>query len=79
MSDLTSLYQKFSKAQIEIDNHETDLYVKDNNETRKIIEEYEKERSVSVYFETFKDQKNHETWLDIPFGYVFKWKEKLIS
>lgn len=54
---------------IEIDHHESDLYVRDTPRARAIL----KERDLK--FKTFRDS-NGDPWLDVPFAYEPFWEGK---
>jgi hypothetical protein len=56
----------------EIDNHCSDLYLKKNAISNKLVDEYEFKQNVK----TFKDNITHTTWYDIPFAYDPFWEEK---
>ena len=71
MSD-KSIYAQMLEAGIEIGNHASDLYVPDNEVTRKIIAGYEFKSNCT----TFRNQINGETWVDIPFAYDPWWKSR---
>ena len=49
----------------ELDNHCGDLYVKVNEISKKIINNYEFKNNVT----TFTDDIEHKLWYDIPFGF----------
>lgn len=49
----------------EIDHHESDLYLKVNENSKKLVEEY----YFKVNVTTFVDQINNELWFDIPFAW----------
>ena len=61
------------EAGVEVDNHESDLYVPDNEVTRKIIEGYEFKGNCS----RFRNAVDGEIWVDIPFSYDPWWDYKL--
>ena len=65
-----SIYQKAVEIGIEIDSHETDLYLKDCQESRKLIEEYEFKSNVTK----FRSQIDNCVWFDIPFAYDPAWE-----
>lgn len=49
----------------EIDHHESDLYLKVNENSKKLIEEYDFKENVT----TFIDEIDDELWYDIPFAW----------
>lgn len=64
----SDIYQEALKIlpQDQIDHHFSDLYLKKNSKSRKIVEQYEHKHLVSE----FKDQIDHEIWYEIPFAYT---------
>lgn len=57
----------------DIDTHESDLYLRVNPISRKLVGEYEYKNFVT----TFIDNIDHELWYDIPFQSVdFDWERK---
>lgn len=67
-----SIYQKAKEIGIEIDSHETDLYLKDCQESRKLIEEYEFKNNVTK----FRSQIDKCLWFDVPFAYDPAWEKR---
>lgn len=67
-----SIYQRLVEAGVQIDHHETDLYVPVNPTTTKILEGYEFRKNVTV----FKDAIENKRWYDIPFAYDPGWKNR---
>lgn len=51
----------------EIDHHESDLYLKVNENSKKLVGEYDFKENVT----TFIDEIDNELWYDIPFAYVY--------
>jgi hypothetical protein len=69
-----SLYERLKAAGVPLDNHESDLYVLETPESRKIVQAWQKEqrpRVVSVA--TFVSNLDGKVWLDIPFMYEPFW------
>lgn len=56
----------------EIDNHESDLYVKVNDVSKKWLESYEYKTQVT----TFIDEIEKKPWFEVPFGYMPEHYEK---
>ena len=56
----------------EIDSHESDLYIKVNNKSKKLIDQYEFKQNVT----TFKSNIDSSIWYDIPFAYKPFWNNK---
>lgn len=50
----------------DIDHYNSDLYLKVNSISKKLIQEYNFKKNV----ETFVDEIDHELWYDIPFAYL---------
>ena len=50
----------------DIAHHFGDLYLRKNEISTKLVDEYDYKNQVS----TFKDQIDHVTWYDIPFAYL---------
>lgn len=50
----------------EIDNHRTDLYIKKNDISTNVINQYESKSQVS----TFVDNIGNELWYDVPFAFI---------
>lgn len=53
----------------DIDNHESDLYIKVNPVSKELINNYEFKNNVT----TFKDDVNKELWYEVPFAYIPFW------
>lgn len=68
----SSLYDAAKRRDVEIDSHESDLYVPVNEVTKKLVENYEFSRNVT----TFVSQIDNKSWYDVPFGYIPYWEEK---
>ena len=50
----------------DIDHYNSDLYLRVNSISKKLIKEYNFKENV----ETFVDEIDHELWYDIPFAYL---------
>lgn len=50
----------------DIDHYNSDLYLRVNSISKKLIQEYNFKENV----ETFVDEIDHELWYDIPFAYL---------
>jgi len=72
--NVKTIYQQLSDALLpeEIDNHESDLYVKKCLRSTAILEEYEFWGNVT----TFRHQVTGERWYDVPFAYDPYWERK---
>lgn len=63
-------YEQFKEANCEIDNHESDLYIKVTDKSTDIASQ-----NFEYKFKMFEDQ-NGDLWMDFPFLYDPWWKEK---
>lgn len=72
--DTRSIYQQLKDVvrPDEIDHHESDLYVKVTEESKRVIAEYPFRINVSV----FSDNITHSAWYEIPFEYEPFWRKK---
>jgi hypothetical protein len=66
------IFQEMQQAGVEIDNHESDLYVPVTDVTRAIVARFEFKQSVT----TFQNQITGTLWYDIPFAYTPFWESK---
>ncbi len=57
-----SLYEELRDSGAKLDNHESDLYVKDSPEVRAIIVQH------NFGYTAFRSQIDGNMWLDIPFA-----------
>ena len=64
-----TIYEQMKAAGVQIDNHESDLYVPVNAATMQILDGYEHIQNVT----TFIAQGTDEKWYDIPFAYDPFW------
>lgn len=67
-----NLFDEVEKAGIPYANHESDLYIPVNEETRKLIAAYEFKRSVKI----FKSNIDGKAWYDVPFAFAPWWIAK---
>ena len=65
-------YYKLLRAGVPMDNHESDLYVKDTPTSRAILADWPFGR-----LERFKNNINSEIYIDIPFAYAPYWEKKM--
>jgi len=68
-----SLYQEIVAAKIEHDNHESDLYFIDNDESRKILAKYPQKQENA---KRFKHATTGAMWWDVPFAFEPFWEAK---
>jgi hypothetical protein len=75
-----SLYEDAVRLGLELDHHETDLYLKDCPEARALLAEHDK-RGRRVYVvdgwnvSLFHSEIDNAPWLDIPFNYDPAWPD----
>ncbi len=67
-----SIYERMVEAGVQIDHHETDLYVPANPITRQLVREW-KFRAIA---KTFVSQIDGKLWFDLPFAYLPAWERK---
>ncbi len=60
-----NIHTELKKAGVELDSHESDLYAKVTDSSKKIISNYKYKAIVT----TFVSQIDNELWYDIPFAY----------
>lgn len=65
---MKNIYKQAIKKMREkdIDHYNSDLYLRVNSISKKLIQEYNFKENV----ETFVDEIDHELWYDIPFAYL---------
>lgn len=56
----------------DIDHHETDLYLKANDISSKLLKDYEFRSNCKL----FRSQIDNKLWYDIPFAYTPGWNPK---
>lgn len=61
-----SIYEQMKATGVEIDHHETDLYVPVTETTKAIVKDYEHKSIVTC----FPSQIDGSLWYDIPFAYT---------
>lgn len=66
MFNATNIHQALVNAMIPVDHHESDLYAKDCEATRKTLDQYQWKSNCTL----FKDETHNEFWWDIPFAYI---------
>ena len=69
---MATLFQELTAAGCEIDNHESDLFVKDSPVSRSIIRRHSDSEDKRVLFRSTLD---NEMWWDIPFAYDPFWQK----
>lgn len=63
-------YAAVVAAGIEVDHHESDLYVLDTPEARELVRTYDKPLQV------FTSHVDGRQWLDVPFAYTPYWEKR---
>ena len=70
-----SLYGDLLAAGVPIDNHESDLYFPDTEQTRAILARFPHSSKLAS---TFKHQGNGERWFEVPFAFLPWWEARVI-
>jgi hypothetical protein len=70
-----NIYKEMQKLGVEIDHHESDLYVPVTPETTKLVNKYEFKDNVKI----FTCRLTKKLCYDIPFAYVPFWQNKATS
>jgi len=70
---MQTIYQRATAAGIPMDHHESDLYLQDTPEARRILAEWRDESGRDEFVTYFRDQETGEQWMDIPFAYDPFW------
>ena len=73
---MRTIYQRATAAGIPMDHHESDLYLKDTPEARRILAEWRAESGRDEFVTYFHDQETGEQWIDIAFAYDPFWVAK---
>ena len=68
-----TIYEAMQEIGAEMDNHESDLYVKKTPETEAIVSTWDYTPIVTI----FKSQVDGQIWFDIPFAYKPFWDSKI--
>ncbi len=68
-----SFFDAVKDAGIPHSNHETDLYIPANAQTRELLRQFPLQDSIK---ETFTNQVEGGLWFDIPFAYLPAWERK---
>lgn len=71
-----SLYERLKAAGVEIDNHETDLYFPDTQQTRAIVAACMAEGVLMSPPQRFKSQHDGSTWFDAAFQFTPEWEAR---
>ena len=65
-----SIYTDMKEADLEMDNHYSDLYVEDTPKAREILKEHD------VSWSVFHNQVTKTMWIDVAFMYEPYWERK---
>ena len=74
-TEIGSLYDVLKSIGAEMDNHESDLYVKRTEQTAEIVNAYYHRGDIATV-STFKSQIDGCMWMDVPFAYLPYWEAK---
>jgi hypothetical protein len=75
--DAPSLYQLMVAAGVQIDSHETDMYVPVNATTTKILKDYrERHKLPMTEYQIFVSQIDGKGWYDLPFSFDPAWQAR---
>jgi hypothetical protein len=66
-----TLYEACIELQLETDHYESDLYIKDSEQARTLLIEYNEP------IKPFLSQADGLMWLDVAFGYLPFWEENI--
>lgn len=69
------IYEQMKAAGVQIDHHESDLYVPVNDISREILKTYEFRSNVTC----FTCNIDKKRWYDIPFAYTPWWEKRVGS
>lgn len=69
------IYTECVKRGIEVDNHESDLYVPVNEVTEELVSGYEFKSNVSKFF----NQVTKTVYFEIPFAFLPFWEKRWVN
>lgn len=64
-STINNIYKEAKALNLEIDNHNSDLYIKQSAESKKLVDSYEHKNSVK----TFRSETDKGLWYEVPFAF----------
>lgn len=70
-----SIYEQLNEMGIEMDNHQSDMYVPATPEVMAVIQAAHAE-DPTIMYSTFEDLRTGDTWVDLPFQYEPHWEQK---
>lgn len=65
-----TLFEQVESSGIEYSNHESDLYIPVNEQTRALLASYYFRSNVTI----FRNNKDGKPWYDVPFAYTPWWE-----
>jgi hypothetical protein len=68
-----SIYEQAKALDVEMDSHESDLYMPVNDVTTALVKEYQFRSNVRVFRSNIAP---HNLWYDVPFAYQPFWEGK---
>ena len=72
--NINNIYDEIKKLGVEIDHHESDLYIPVTLETRELIRRYKSRANVTMFKNQLtKTKLTYQLWYDIPFAYSPFW------
>lgn len=71
-----SLYTDLRDAGCELDNHESDLYVKSDPTSREIIAQYKTDHPPCLVTRIFVNQTDGTQWIEVPFMFDPWWEAR---
>jgi len=72
---MKTIYERAKAAQLETDNYESDLYLKDTPEARRIVREWQEESGRDGAITYFHDTEGAQ-WIDVPLAFDPFWQAK---
>lgn len=66
------IYDKVITLGIEYDHHESDLYIPVNDQTKRLMKDFE----YRILSKVFKSNIDGSPWYEIPFAYTPWWEER---
>jgi len=71
-----TLYDRAKAAGLEMDHHESDLYLKDTPEARRVVAEHQAASGRDEFVTYFTSEIDGARWMDIAFKYEPFWAAK---
>ena len=73
---MLSIYERAKAAGIPMDSHESNLYLKDTPEARRILQEWREESGRDGFVTYFHGNIDGAQWMDIAFAYDPFWTRR---